>query len=55
MTSMTYVGSCDRLRGIQVSMRLVGGRQGGEKCLSRGDFKAGKLEFLDMIDAQEHA
>lgn len=27
----------------------------GEVCLSRGDFKAGKLEFLDMIDAQEHA
>jgi hypothetical protein len=36
-------------------MSLVGGRQGGEKGLSRGDFKAGKLEFLDMIDAQEHA
>jgi hypothetical protein len=36
-------------------MSLVGGRQGGQKSPSRGDFKAGKLECLDMIDAQEHA
>lgn len=55
MTLMTCVGSCDRLRGIRVGMRLVEGRQGGQKRLSRGDFKAGKLELLDMIDAQEHA